>query len=78
MRILRRLLESRLFPILNALLILFVVDELREIVAALPNFARILLLAEVLGAIAFLIWLIGAGVSRRRLIISASAHRERP
>lgn len=57
-RILRRLLESRLFPILNALLILFVVDELREIVAALPNFARILLLAEVLGAIAFLIWLI--------------------
>jgi potassium-dependent mechanosensitive channel len=68
-RILRRLLEPKLSPILNAVLILFVVDELREIVAALPNFARLLLLAELLGAIAFLIWLIRS----RRLSAAADS-----
>jgi potassium efflux system protein len=57
-RILRRLLSPKLFPILNALMIVFLVDELRETVAGLPLSARLLLLSEGLGAVVFLIWLI--------------------
>ena len=56
--ILRRLLERNLFPILNALVIMYFVDQLRQIAAALPLVARFLFLAQMLGAILFLLWLI--------------------
>ena len=56
--ILRRLLERNLFPILNALMIMYFVDQLREISASLPLLTRLLFLAQMLGAILFLLWLI--------------------
>jgi potassium-dependent mechanosensitive channel len=56
--VLRRLLEGSLFPILNALVIMYFVDQLREIGASLPLLARVLFLAQMLGAMLFLFWLI--------------------
>ena len=56
--ILRRLLERNLYPILNALVIMYFVDQLRHIAAAIPLVARFLFLAQMLGAILFLLWLI--------------------
>jgi small-conductance mechanosensitive channel len=56
--ILRRLLERNQFPILNALVIMFFVDQLRQIAAAIPLVDRFLFLAQMLGAILFLLWLI--------------------
>ncbi|HEY2423954.1 MAG TPA: mechanosensitive ion channel domain-containing protein, partial [Chthoniobacterales bacterium] len=56
--ILRRLLERNLFPILNALVIMYFVDQLRAITASLPLLTRFLFLAQMLGAILFLVWLI--------------------
>jgi small-conductance mechanosensitive channel len=56
--ILRRLLERNLFPILNALVIMYFVDQLRAITASLPLLTRFLFLAQMLGAILLLVWLI--------------------
>lgn len=56
--ILRRLLEKPLFPILNALVIFYFIDRLREVTASLPLLSRILFLAEMLGAIFFLVWVL--------------------
>ena len=56
--ILRRLLERNLFPILNALVIMYFVDQLRQIAASVPLLARFLFLGQMLGAILFVLWLI--------------------
>jgi small-conductance mechanosensitive channel len=56
--ILRRLLERNLVPILNAMVVMYFVDQLRQICASVPLLARLLLLGQTLGAILFLIWLI--------------------
>ncbi len=56
--ILRRLIDRTLFPILNALLVFYFVDQLRVIATALPLSGRFLFGAEMLGATLFLIWLI--------------------
>ncbi len=56
--ILRNLIEKSLFPILNALVIFYFVDRLREVTAALPMISRLLFLAEMLGAIVFLVWVL--------------------
>ena len=56
--ILRRLVDRTLFPILNALLVFFLVDQLRLITAALPLWHRLVSGAEMLGGTLFLIWLI--------------------
>jgi potassium-dependent mechanosensitive channel len=56
--ILRRLLERNLFPILNALVIMYFVDQLRQVAASVPLLARFLFLAQMLGAILFVLWLI--------------------
>ncbi len=56
--ILRRLLEKSLFPILNALMIFYFVDRLREVTASLPVVSRVLFLAEMLAAIIFLAWVL--------------------
>lgn len=54
--LLRRMVDRPLFTILNTLVILYFVDRLREILVNQPFAARILFLAEMLGAILFLVW----------------------
>jgi potassium-dependent mechanosensitive channel len=56
--ILRRLLERHLYPILNALIALYFVSQLRILVASLPGLARFIFLGQMLGASLFLIWLL--------------------
>ncbi len=56
--ILRHLVERHLYPILNALVVFYFVDQLRTVMAALPLLSRLLFLAEMLGGIIFLAWLI--------------------
>jgi small-conductance mechanosensitive channel len=56
--ILRRLIDRTLFPILNALVVFYFVDQLRLITAALPLLSRIIFSAEMVGGTLFLIWLI--------------------
>ncbi|MCB1024038.1 MAG: mechanosensitive ion channel [Acidobacteria bacterium] len=53
---LRRILDPPMFPILNALMVFYFVDRLREITSALPFVSRILFLLEIIGAVIFLIW----------------------
>jgi potassium-dependent mechanosensitive channel len=56
--VLRRLIDRTLFPILNALLAFYFVDQLRLITAAIPLFSRFIFSAEMVGGTLFLIWLI--------------------
>ncbi len=56
--VLRRLLERHLYPILNALVILYFVGQLRVLVASLPELARLIFLGQMLGASLFLVWLL--------------------
>jgi small-conductance mechanosensitive channel len=56
--ILRRLIDRTLFPLLNALLVFYFVDQLRLITAAVPLWGRLVFCAEMLGATLFLIWMI--------------------
>jgi potassium-dependent mechanosensitive channel len=57
-RILRRVIDRALFPILNALIVLYFVDQFRLLTALLPLFGRLVFAAEILGATLFLFWLI--------------------
>jgi potassium-dependent mechanosensitive channel len=54
--LLRRLVDRPLFTILNVLVILFVVDLVREILSGQPLPSRVIFLTEMLFALAFLIW----------------------
>lgn len=54
--ILRRITERHLFPILNALVVFYFVDQLRVVAAGTPLLARMLFLVEMLGAGLFLLW----------------------
>jgi len=56
--ILRQLLETYLYPILNALVAFYFIDRLRMIGAALPLVSRFLFLGETLGGMLFFIWLL--------------------
>ena len=47
--ILRRLIDKRLFSILDALVVFYFLDQLRSIVAVVPVVARFLLMLEMLG-----------------------------
>jgi potassium efflux system protein len=55
--ILRRLLERNSYPILNALVVMYFVDQLRVLAASLPELARLLFLGQMLGGSLFLLWL---------------------
>jgi potassium-dependent mechanosensitive channel len=55
--ILRRLLERPLYPIVNALIVLFFVSQLQILVASLPELARLIFLGQMLGGSVFLVWL---------------------
>lgn len=56
--LLRRLLDRRTFPVLYALIILFLVDEIRAITVALPLVTRCLFIVQMLGGICFTVWLL--------------------
>jgi hypothetical protein len=56
--LLRRLIEPRLFPILYALVTFFFLEEFRSVAALSPGCARAFFLAEILGGIVFLLWLL--------------------
>ena len=56
--ILRRLVDRALFPMLNALIVLYFVDQLRLLTTLLPLFSRLVFAAEMLGGTLFLIWMI--------------------
>ncbi|HTD16380.1 MAG TPA: hypothetical protein VK673_14450, partial [Chthoniobacterales bacterium] len=62
--ILRRLLQRNLFPILYALIGLFLVGNLRVLTASLPVIARFFFLVQMLGGLCFLIWLLRGGKLR--------------
>jgi potassium efflux system protein len=56
--ILRQLVDRHLFSVLNALVVFYFIDLLRTISTALPLASRLLFLAEMLGGLIFLSWLI--------------------
>ena len=56
--ILRRLMLRNSYPILNAIVILYFVGQLRILAASLPVLARFIFLAQVLGAVVFLVWVL--------------------
>ena len=56
--ILRRLLVRNSYPILNAIVILYFVGQLRILAASLPVLARFIFLGQVLGASVFLVWVL--------------------
>jgi potassium-dependent mechanosensitive channel len=56
--VLRRLIDRHLFPVLNVLLVFYVLEQLRAVTASVPLLSRLLFLAEMLAGILFLLWLI--------------------
>ena len=56
--ILRQLIDRYLFPILNALVVFFLIAQLRRVVASLPGLSRLVLLLEMVGGAIFLAWFI--------------------
>jgi potassium-dependent mechanosensitive channel len=56
--ILRRLTDRALFPMLNALIILYFVDQFRLLTSLLPLVGRLIFSAEMLGGTLFLCWAI--------------------
>ena len=56
--ILRRLLDRHSFPILNAIVIMFFIGQLRILAASLPVLARFIFLGQLLGASVFLVWVL--------------------
>jgi potassium-dependent mechanosensitive channel len=71
--ILRRLLHPTLYPVLNLLVVCFAVDQFRMALASWPLLGRLLLIAEMLGAAAFLAWFIRSG----RLAVALGAGHDR-
>jgi small-conductance mechanosensitive channel len=56
--VLRRLLARNSYPIINAIVILYFVGQLRILTASLPVLARFIFLGQMLGAVVFLVWLL--------------------
>jgi potassium efflux system protein len=56
--VLRRLLDRHSYPILNAIVIMYFVGQLRILAASLPVLARFIFLGQVLGATVFLVWVL--------------------
>ena len=56
--VLRRLLDRHSYPILNAIVIMYFVGQLRILAASLPVLARVIFLGQILGAIVFLVWVL--------------------
>ena len=56
--VLRRLLPRNSYPILNAIVIMYFVGQLRILAASLPVLAKFIFLGQVLGASIFLVWVL--------------------
>ncbi len=56
--LLRRLIDRHLFPIVYALVVFYVIAQLRTLAAALPVLSRVILLLEMVGGAVFLLWFI--------------------
>jgi potassium-dependent mechanosensitive channel len=56
--ILRRLLDRHSYPILNAIVIMYFVGQLRVLVASLPVLARFIFFGQLLGTTVFLVWVL--------------------
>ena len=56
--VLRRLVDRRQLPIINALLVFYVLDQLRLMTTPVPLWSRFIFSAEMLSGTLFLIWLI--------------------
>ncbi|HEY1477526.1 MAG TPA: hypothetical protein VGF37_07540, partial [Chthoniobacterales bacterium] len=56
--VLRRLLARNSYPIINAIVILYFVGQLRILTASLPLLSRFIFLGQMLGAVVFLVWLL--------------------
>src|SRR6201987_5003338 len=65
--ILRRLLERNLFPILYALVGLYLVTQFRLLAASVPSLGRFFFLVETSGGFLFLIWLLRSGLVAPKL-----------
>ncbi|MGO8927849.1 MAG: mechanosensitive ion channel domain-containing protein [Limisphaerales bacterium] len=59
--VVRKLIDRRLFPVLNALVVFYFVDQLRVVAASQAVLSRLLLLVEMLGGGLFVGWLLGPG-----------------
>jgi small-conductance mechanosensitive channel len=57
--VVRRLIDRRLFPVLNALVVFYFIDQWRMIAASQAILSRVLLLGEMLGGALFFGWLLG-------------------
>jgi potassium efflux system protein len=66
--ILRRLLRRDLSPILNALVIMYFVDQIRLLAASLPQLARLLFLGQMLGGSLFLLWVLRSRTARTEAV----------
>src|SRR5271169_247785 len=69
--ILRRLLERNWYPILNTILIMYFLVQLRVLAASLPVLARFLFLGQMLGFTLFLVWVLR---SWHLLTVTAETH----
>ncbi len=56
--LLRRFTAKALYPLLNALVIFYFIDRLRQLALVLPTLSRAIYLLEMIGGIVFLIWLL--------------------
>ena len=56
--LLRRLLERNWYPILNAILIMYFLAQIRVLAASLPVLARFIFLGQMLGFAVFLVWVL--------------------
>jgi potassium-dependent mechanosensitive channel len=65
--LLRRLLEKRAFPVLYALIVLFVIDEVRLVIVGVPLITRLLFVVQLLGGICFVVWLLRAASQTGRV-----------
>ncbi|MEI6561907.1 MAG: mechanosensitive ion channel domain-containing protein [Verrucomicrobiota bacterium] len=59
--ILRRVVDSPLYPVLNAMVVFYAIDQLRKVAVALPILARLLFVAEMAGGALALVWLLRSG-----------------
>ena len=70
--ILRRLIDRHLFPIVNALVVFYVIAQFRQLAASLPELSRLILLLEMVGGAVFLVWFIHS----TRLTANATTSRK--
>lgn len=56
--IIRKVIDRQLYPILYALVLFYFVDQVRNLTAAVPLLPRLLFLAEMLGSMLFVVWLV--------------------